>query len=175
MVPLECRSWGERLLGRAGLGIIRTCLSPQGVTEQTFPNGNSCSRARAGGSPLVAQDHQHCSLCTMSASGRLFKCIVSLVLCDCHNIVFVIVGALVIYYCNLSLPLLENLSRGFSLTVSLSPPDSTSECAGNLLEPVRNSSLFKYLFIVANGAGFLDTNDVCNPHFPVSACYILIK
>lgn len=37
---IDHRSWeqscGEKLLGRAGPGEIRTCLSPRGITEQTF-------------------------------------------------------------------------------------------------------------------------------------------
>lgn len=60
-------------------------------------------------------------------------------------------------------------------SLSPSPPDSTSERAGNLFAPVRDSSLLNYLFIVDNGAGFLDKKDVLYPCFPVLACYILVK
>lgn len=47
------------------------------------------------------------------------------------------------------------------LTVSLPPPDSTSECAGSLMVPVRDYSLLKYLLIIDNWS-LSSVSDTCS-------------
>lgn len=84
------------------------------------------------------------------------------------------VVAVIYYYCNFSLPLLGNLSRSWQPD-HLPLHQTLPLRAGNLLAPVRDSSPFKYLFIVDNGAGFLDRNGVINPCFPVLSMFYSCK